>query len=107
VVSAPADATAGASASPGIVITVTLTNEGCTPNESKVPAGPTTFKVVNDGADKVSELELSRAGQTVGEKEDLAPGMSASFVVDLSPGEYILECPGAVTDETPLQVTSG
>ena len=107
VASAPADAPAGASASPGIVITVTLTNAACTPDESTVPAGPTTFKVVNDGADKVSELELSRAGQTVAEKEDLAPEMSGSFVVDLSPGEYTLECPGATTDETPLHVTSG
>jgi iron uptake system component EfeO len=98
---------AGASPSPGIVITVTLTNAACTPDVMTVPAGPTTFKVVNNGADKVSELELSRAGQTVGEKEDLAPGMSGSFVAQLSPGDYTLECPGAVTDETPLHVTSG
>ena len=80
----PAVGSAGGAGS--AVVTVTLTNAGCTPDRGSVPAGPVTFRIVNDGGDAVSEVELTQDGRILGEKENLAPGLSGGFTLELTEG---------------------
>lgn len=87
------------------VIDVTLTNKGCPPPNSEIPAGPTKFQIKNSGGTKVSELELMQGSRILGEKEGLAPGFSGSFTLNLKPGDYELYCPNADVERSPLKVT--
>jgi iron uptake system component EfeO len=86
-------------------VTVILTPDKCTATPPGVAAGTVTFNVTNQGADAVSELELKRGETTIAEKENLTPGLSGSFTALVEPGTYVLECPGATTDETEFRVT--
>jgi iron uptake system component EfeO len=90
-----------------ITVTVTMTNAGCTPDRTTIPAGPVTFRAVNDGADKVTEVEIEQDGKIVGEKENLAPGLSGTFTVVLAVGEYVIACDGATVPDTAFHVTAG
>lgn len=106
----PVATTPGASASASAseaatVVSVVLTPDKCTADPASVAAGTVTFNVTNQGADAVSELELKRGETTVAEKENLTPGLSGSFTAQVEPGTYVLECPGATTDETEFRVT--
>jgi iron uptake system component EfeO len=72
----------------------TLTDQGCVPNQASVPAGPVTVSVTNGGSSHVTELELRNTGGIIlGERENLLPGLSGSFSLDLQPGSYLLVCP--------------
>ncbi|MCX6022864.1 MAG: iron uptake system protein EfeO [Chloroflexi bacterium] len=89
--------------SSGVALTtvqVALTDDACTPAVASAPAGPVTFAIRNNGADKVREVELVKGDLIVGEKENLASGRSGSFSVNLPAGEYELYCPGAKTERT-------
>ena len=81
-----------------------LTNAGCTPDVDSVPAGMVTFEATNDGGDAVDEVELLQGEDVLAETENLAPGLSGSFTVDLEPGSYTLLCPGA---EVPRDAVRG
>ncbi|HEX5495558.1 MAG TPA: iron uptake system protein EfeO [Mycobacteriales bacterium] len=98
---APGD-TAGAGSR---TVSVTLTPDGCQPDPASVPAGATTFTVVNTHADAVSELELLKGDRVIGEKENLTPGLSGSFSLNLDGGSYTLSCPGAKKDSAVFTVT--
>lgn len=96
-------------ASPGggtLSIIVALTNDGCAPDRSSIPAGSVTFNVTNQGGDSVDEVELMLDDRIVGEREDLTPGLSGTFTVQLEPGSYVLACPGAGNPHSPLQVVA-
>lgn len=86
-------------------VNVVLTNAGCVADRTTVPAGAIVFSVVNQGGDAVSELELMRGDQILEERENLTPGLTATFLVKLQPGTYVLACPGASTPQTPFEVT--
>ncbi|MGH2633396.1 MAG: iron uptake system protein EfeO, partial [Tepidiformaceae bacterium] len=86
-------------------VNVTLTNDACTPDSTSLKTGPTVFKVQNKGGSAVSEVELMQGSQILGEKENLAPGFSGSFSLELKPGSYSLYCPGAKTDKTQVTVS--
>jgi iron uptake system component EfeO len=101
--SAPASQAASAPAG-STTVNVVLTNAGCTPDVDSVPAGTITFEATNDGGDAVDEVELLAGEDVLAEAENLAPGLSGSFTVDLEPGSYILLCPGAERPETPFEV---
>jgi len=88
-----------------VVVAVTLTDAGCVPDTSSVTAGAVTFRVANDGGDAVSEVELMEGDRILGEKENLAPGLTGTFTLELQPGDYVLACPGATTPETTFTVT--
>jgi iron uptake system component EfeO len=87
---------------------VTATDTECTLAQSSVPAGRQTFNVANKGT-KVTEFYVYAAGdRVVGEVENIAPGLTRTLVVDLSPGSYQAACkPGMVGDgiRTTLTVT--
>jgi iron uptake system EfeUOB component EfeO/EfeM len=86
-------------ADPGVkTVEISLTDAGCDPAHIETAAGPTSFKVTNDGADAVSEFEvLDAGGKILGEKENLTPGLSGDFSITLKPGTYVTACPGGKT----------
>lgn len=90
----------------GSALNITLTNRGCVPSDASVPAGPVTISVTNGGARYVTEMELQTMDLIIlGERENILPGISGSFSLDLQPGEYILNCPSGNTKQGKLLVT--
>jgi iron uptake system component EfeO len=78
-------------------VTVALTPQGCAPKPAKIRAGEVTFNVANQDAGAVTEAELRTADLThiLGEQENLTPGLSGGFTLDIQPGSYKINCPGA------------
>ena len=92
-----ADDTAGAT---GDAITVNATDTTCTVSRTTAPAGQVEFTVTNAGS-KVNEFYIYAEGdRIVGEVENISPGLTRTFHVDLSdPGTYQTACkPGMVGD---------
>ena len=81
-----------------------LTDAGCVPNTAKALAGPIVFEVENAGTSKVSEFEVLDGETILGEKENLADGLSGSFSLTLKRGEYTLYCPGGSDERGTLRV---
>jgi iron uptake system component EfeO len=103
--SASAPSAAKSSADPHTAnITITAAS-GCKSQQSNFTAGGVTFKITNQDATAVSEVELLAGERIVGEKENLPPGFSGSFAVNVPAGTYTLYCPGAAQENTPLTVT--
>ncbi|HEY2166216.1 MAG TPA: iron uptake system protein EfeO [Jatrophihabitantaceae bacterium] len=87
-------------------IAVTITSaDGCIPSTTSAPAGALTFTVTNKDATAVNEVELQSGQRIVGEKENLPPGFSGSFSVNVNGGKYSLYCPGAKQENTSFTVT--
>jgi iron uptake system component EfeO len=83
-----------------------LTTQGCVPNQATVASGPVTVSVSNGGSPLVTELELqNQSGIILGERENILPGLSGSFSLDLQPGSYILNCPSNNIKQGRLLVT--
>ena len=89
-------------------IAVTSSTKACTVADTELDAGETTFKVVNDG-DDVTEVYVYADGDEVkGEVENVGPGTSRTFTVDLTAGDYEVTCkPGMKGDgiRTKIAVT--
>ncbi|HEX7162530.1 MAG TPA: iron uptake system protein EfeO [Trebonia sp.] len=101
---------AAAAAGPGdgtATVTVSLTPQGCAPQPAKVSAGAVDFNVDNKNADSVSEAELrtSDLSKILGEQENLTPGLSGGFSLNLPPGTYKISCPGASQQDWTFTVT--
>lgn len=79
--------------------------DGCALNSKTFAAGAITFDIANKDAAAVSEVELLSGQRIVGEKENLPPGFSGTFSVNVDAGSYTLYCPGAQTENTTLTVT--
>jgi iron uptake system component EfeO len=86
-------------------IAVEITDAGCEPKPATAPAGTVTFKVNNKDASAVSEAELKQGDSILGEKENLAPGLSGAFTLNLKPGRYAMVCPNAKKDSWDFTVT--
>ncbi len=103
---AAASGTAKQDAADARVANVTITAaKGCTSDKTSFPAGAITVKIVNKDATAVSEVELLSGERILGEKENIPPGFSGEFAVDVPAGSYTLYCPGAATERTTLKVT--
>jgi iron uptake system component EfeO len=87
------------------VVNITLTNSGCKPDAATDTAGPFTFKVKNSDATAPTEVELLQGDVIMGEKENLTPGLSGSFSLNLASGSYTLYCPNAKTEKWDFKVT--
>jgi iron uptake system component EfeO len=87
------------------VVNVTLTDAGCKPDTNSVPAGPWTFKIKNTGGSRPTEVELLSGDVILGEKENLTPGLSGSFSLDLVSGSYTIYCPNTDTEKSAFTVT--
>jgi iron uptake system component EfeO len=84
----------------------TLTSQGCSPDRATVPSGPVTISVSNGGTRFVTELELQDEKEIIlGERENILPGLSGSFSLDLQPGRYVLNCPSGNVGRGQLLVT--
>jgi iron uptake system component EfeO len=75
-------------------VTLTLTSKGCSPDRTSIPSGPVTFTVVNKDASSVTEAELMDGNTILGEKENITPGLSGTFSLNIKAGKYQLYCPG-------------
>jgi iron uptake system component EfeO len=86
--------------------TVTISAaEGCTVDQKSLAAGAVTFDITNKDAAAVSEVEFLSGQRIVGEKENLPPGFSGTFAVNVDAGSYTLYCPGAQNEDTTMTVT--
>ena len=100
-------AASGSASSDPRTVSVEITNDGCKPAKTDYTSGPLTFAIKNKDATGVTELELLNGDRIVGEKENLAPGFSGSFALNLSAGDYTIYCPGATTAKSTIKVTGG
>ena len=84
----------------GNAITVNATDTACEVSRTTTPAGQVEFTVTNAGS-KVNEFYIyAENDRIVGEVENISPGLTRTFHVDLSdPGTYQTACkPGMVGD---------
>jgi len=91
---------AGTSSGKGGAITVEATDTECKVSRTQAPAGAVEFTVTNKGS-KVNEFYIyGEGGRVMGEVENITPGLSRSFTVELTePGTYQTACkPGMKGD---------
>ncbi len=72
-------------------VTVTIEGNVCRPSEITVPAGRTTFTIVNNSK-RALEWEILDGVMVVEERENIAPGFSQTMTVKLQPGEFDITC---------------
>ncbi len=72
-------------------VTVTIRGNVCEPNEITVPAGRTTFTIVNQST-RALEWEILDGVMVVEERENIAPGFSQTMTVKLQPGTFDITC---------------
>ena len=82
------NATAGSTA-----LTVDVTDDSCVVSENTATAGAITFSITNNGTD-LNEFEILADDKLriVGEKENVTPGQTVSYVAQLEPGTYYTAC---------------
>lgn len=97
---------AGSAAAKSTTVKVEINDEGC-PAKLTTKAGPTTFKVTNNGSGDVSEFEVLSGDRIIGEKENIAPGLNGEFSLTLKPGTYATKCPGGSKRATGKLVVQG
>lgn len=84
-------------------IAVKATDDTCEVANTDLPAGKTTFKVTNEGS-KVNEFEVLKPdGKILAERENIGPGTSVDFVVNLPAGQYRMLCSAGQTGKGPSQ----
>jgi iron uptake system component EfeO len=88
-------------------VDLTITDDGCTPESLRLSAGPATFEVTNTGSGAITEMELLKGDEIVGEVEDVAPGLTGVFSLTLEPGTYTISCPGGHGDGKGTLVVTG
>ena len=74
-------------------LTVAITDDTCAVSADTATAGAVSFDITNDGTD-VNEFEILADDKLriVGEKENVPPGQSVSYVAQLTPGTYYTAC---------------
>ncbi|MEY9953131.1 iron uptake system protein EfeO [Leifsonia sp. EB34] len=93
-------------------IQVTLTDTSCTVKTATAPAGPVTFQVSNTGSD-VNEFEVLAQDKLriAAERENIGPGTTINYVVQLAEGSYYTACRkgmvGSPTSLAKFTVTAG
>jgi len=72
-------------------VVVHVRADRCEPNALSVPAGRTTFRIVNDSKRAV-EWEILDGVMVIEERENIAPGFSQTLSANLAPGQYAMTC---------------
>lgn len=74
-------------------LTVDVADDSCTVSAATTTAGAVTFSITNNGTD-VNEFEILAEDKLriVGEKENVTPGQTVSYVAQLNPGTYYTAC---------------
>lgn len=86
-------------------VAIQVTDDGCPAPDGPFDSGAFTFEVENVSGTGVTEFEVLSGDRILAEKENLPPGFSGSFTIELGPGVYTLYCPGASTERTEMEVT--
>jgi uncharacterized cupredoxin-like copper-binding protein len=92
----------------GATVAVTSTDTACEVARTDLAAGRTTFTVKNDGKDVTEVYVYADGDKVMAEKENIGPGLSATFTADLPAGHYVVACkPGQQGDgiRQDIQVT--
>ncbi|MDO4904929.1 MAG: iron uptake system protein EfeO [Lautropia sp.] len=87
------------------VVTITIQGKVCNPSDITVPAGRTTFEIINQ-SDRALEWEILDGVMVVEERENIAPGFSQTMRVKLRPGTYEITCGLLSNPRGKLTVTS-
>lgn len=70
---------------------VRVLGDRCEPNALTVPAGRSTFHIVN-ASKRAVEWEILDGVMVVEERENIAPGFTQTLSVQLAPGQYQITC---------------
>jgi iron uptake system component EfeO len=98
----------GKAADGGRQLAVKLTDQGCSPAKTTVPAGPLTISVSNGGSSAVTEMELKdSSGIILGERENIAAGLSGTFSLNVKPGKYKMNCPNGDEEDNGVLLVTG
>ena len=79
------------SGSSGDAIIVTIKDGACDPNAITVPAGRSTFTIVNK-SDRALEWEILDGVMVLEERENIVPGFSQTLQAKLKAGDYEITC---------------
>ena len=72
-------------------ITVTINDSACDPNEITVPAGRSTFTIVNK-SNRALEWEILDGVMVLEERENIVPGFTQTMQAKLKAGTYEITC---------------
>ena len=72
-------------------ITVNINSHNCEPNALSVPAGHSSFRIVNH-SERAVEWEILDGVLVLEERENIAPGLSQVINATLLPGDYSITC---------------
>lgn len=72
-------------------IVVTIKDGTCDPNAITVPAGRSTFKIINN-SDRALEWEILDGVMVLEERENILPGFSQTMQAKLKAGDYEITC---------------
>lgn len=95
----------GNSGGAGETVNVGIDDSGCTPAVLKLGAGPKNFVITSKSGGAVTEYEILEGTRILGEAENIIPGGSGKFSVNLKAKEYVLYCPGGKVERGKLTVT--
>lgn len=93
-------------------LSVDITDDSCAVSTATAPSGAITFRATNNGSE-VNEFEILAEDKLriVGEKENITPGQTVDYVIQLEPGTYYTECKlgmvGAGIGTSAFTVTGG
>jgi iron uptake system component EfeO len=79
------------SGSTGDAVVVTIKDGTCDPNVITVPAGRSTFKIVNN-SDRALEWEILDGVMVLEERENILPGFTQTLQAKLKAGDYEITC---------------
>ncbi|WP_433771089.1 iron uptake system protein EfeO [Pseudomonas putida] len=85
-------------------VVVTIAAHSCEPNALSVPAGRSSFRIVNR-SDRAVEWEILDGVLVLEERENIAPGLSQVINANLAPGNYTITCGLLSNPRGTLQVT--
>ncbi len=98
----------GDSADPNAeTVKVGISDAGCSPKVLKISAGAKNFEVSTTGSGKVTEYEILDGTRILGERENLTPGVTGKFSLNLPAGEYSSYCPNGSETEYGKVIVSG
>ncbi|MFT4048263.1 MAG: iron uptake system protein EfeO [Solirubrobacterales bacterium] len=90
----------GSSSDPsGDAVAVKISDAGCEPANLDLTAGAKNFEIETTGSGKVTEYEVLDGTRILAERENLTPGVTGKFSVNLPAGEYTSYCPNGTSSE--------
>lgn len=89
---------------PSAAFRVNVGAQACEPDAITVPAGRSTFEIVNT-SERVVEWEILSGVMVVAERENIAPGFRQTLTATLAPGSYEITCGLLSNPRGTLQVT--